>query len=73
MIQKYPDQVKFWLGDCPAGRFCKVWELKGIYVFLASLASSYVTGADYLVDGMWTPYSPRTAHADRAKGGHTCH
>ena len=55
MIQKYPDQVKFWLGDCPAGRFCKVWELKGIYVFLASLASSYVTGADYLVDGMWIP------------------
>ncbi|KAF8249062.1 NAD(P)-binding protein [Wilcoxina mikolae CBS 423.85] len=51
MIQKYPDQVKNWLGDCPAGRFCKVWELKGVYVFLASLASSYVTGGDYLVDG----------------------
>jgi sorbose reductase len=51
MIQKYPDQVKNWLGDCPAGRFCKVWELKGVYLFLASMASSYVTGSDYLVDG----------------------
>jgi len=51
MIKKYPDQVRNWLGDCPAGRFCKVWELKGVYVFLASAASSYVTGSDYLVDG----------------------
>lgn len=51
MIEKYPDQVGNWLKDCPAGRFCKVWELKGVYVFLASQASSYVTGADYVVDG----------------------
>jgi sorbose reductase len=56
MIQKYPDQVKNWLGDCPAGRFCKVWELKGVYVFLASMASSYVTGSDYLVDGKCYPF-----------------
>lgn len=55
MIEKYPDQVGNWLKDCPAGRFCKVWELKGVYVFLASQASSYVTGADYVVDGASPP------------------
>ncbi|KAI5780124.1 hypothetical protein EDC01DRAFT_287255 [Geopyxis carbonaria] len=51
MIAKYPDQVAGWLQDCPAGRFCKVWELAGVYVFLASRAGSYVTGGDYKVDG----------------------
>lgn len=50
-MNKNPELVKKWMADCPAGRLCKVWELKGVYVFLASGASSYVTGADYVVDG----------------------
>jgi sorbose reductase len=50
-VNKNPELVKKWMADCPVGRLCKVWELKGVYVFLASGASSYVTGADYVVDG----------------------
>lgn len=50
-MKKNPELMKKWMADCPVGRLCKVWELKGVYVFLASGASSYVTGADYVVDG----------------------
>ncbi|CAZ80695.1 unnamed protein product [Tuber melanosporum] len=51
LVNEKPELIKAWMVDCPAGRLCKVWELKGVYVFLASGASSYVTGADYVVDG----------------------
>jgi NAD(P)-dependent dehydrogenase (short-subunit alcohol dehydrogenase family) len=56
LIKNNPDQIETWLNDCPAQRFCKVWELKGVYVFLASAASSYVTGADFVIDGKWSPF-----------------
>ncbi|RPB16669.1 NAD(P)-binding protein [Morchella conica CCBAS932] len=56
LVNKNPELIKTWMNDCPAGRLCKVWELKGVYVFLASGASSYVTGADYVVDGGHTVY-----------------
>lgn len=35
-------------------RFGETVELKAVYLFLASNASSYVTGADILVDGGYT-------------------
>ncbi|MFX0015817.1 MAG: SDR family oxidoreductase [Promethearchaeota archaeon] len=39
------------LADNPFGRFGKPWELKGPVVFLASQASSYITGTIIPVDG----------------------
>jgi gluconate 5-dehydrogenase len=38
----------------PQGRFGEVWEIVGPAVFLASRASSFVTGSVVLVDGGWT-------------------
>jgi NAD(P)-dependent dehydrogenase (short-subunit alcohol dehydrogenase family) len=42
------------VGCVPLGRFGEVWEIVGPAVFLASRASSFVTGAVLLVDGGWT-------------------
>ncbi len=36
------------------GRQGGVKEIKGVYLFLASDASTYVTGSDYLIDGGYT-------------------
>jgi gluconate 5-dehydrogenase len=38
----------------PQGRFGEAWEIVGPAVFLASRASSFVTGSVVLVDGGWT-------------------
>ncbi|KAF2797070.1 NAD(P)-binding protein [Melanomma pulvis-pyrius CBS 109.77] len=38
----------------PMGRFGETVELKGVYLLLASDASSYMTGTDILVDGGYT-------------------
>jgi NAD(P)-dependent dehydrogenase (short-subunit alcohol dehydrogenase family) len=38
----------------PQGRFGEAWEIVGPAVFLASQASSFVTGTVLLVDGGWT-------------------
>jgi NAD(P)-dependent dehydrogenase (short-subunit alcohol dehydrogenase family) len=42
------------LGRLPQGRFGEAWEIVGPAVFLASQASSFVTGTVLLVDGGWT-------------------
>jgi gluconate 5-dehydrogenase len=42
------------VGRVPQGRFGEAWEIVGPAVFLASRASSFVTGTVLLVDGGWT-------------------
>lgn len=47
-----PDDVKDWWKDkTPIWREGQPEELKGVYLYLASDASSFTTGADIIVDG----------------------
>ncbi|UCC68165.1 MAG: SDR family oxidoreductase [Armatimonadota bacterium] len=49
-----PDYLKEFLKQIPLGAMGDPAQLMGAVVFLASEASSYVTGAALLVDGGWT-------------------
>lgn len=49
-----PEQAKRFVSFVPMGRWGEVDEIGGLGVFLASDASSFVTGAAYAVDGGWT-------------------
>lgn len=45
---------KLWHSMIPMGRDGEAKELKGAYVYLASDASTYTTGADLVIDGGYT-------------------
>ena len=49
-----PEKYKAFVANIPMGRWGELEELTGAVVFLASEASSYVTGAPLFVDGGWT-------------------
>jgi sorbose reductase len=43
-----------WYEYTPLGRDADPRELKGVYLYLASDASTYTTGSDFIVDGGYT-------------------
>jgi gluconate 5-dehydrogenase len=49
-----PEQYKAFVSIIPLGRWAELEEIGGLAVFLASEASSFVTGAGITIDGGWT-------------------
>lgn len=53
-VMNNPQANQFFLNHIALGRWGKPEELKGVIIFLASDASSFMTGAALAVDGGWT-------------------
>ncbi len=51
-----PKMIERLSGKSPMRRMGQPWELKGAVVFLASEASSYMTGANLIIDGGWSAW-----------------
>ncbi len=49
-----PERYQAFVSNIPLGRWGELEEIGGVTLFLASDASSFVTGAGILVDGGWT-------------------
>lgn len=49
-----PEKYKAFVSKIPMGRWGELNEIAGVAVFLASEASSYVTGSMLFIDGGWT-------------------
>jgi gluconate 5-dehydrogenase len=48
-----PEKYKAFIAKIPMGRWGELHEISGMALYLASRASSYVTGACFSVDGGW--------------------
>ncbi|MDD5585103.1 MAG: SDR family oxidoreductase [Candidatus Omnitrophica bacterium] len=53
-VRKKKNFIKLLCGKTPQERIGSPEELKGTIIFLASQASSYITGQNIIVDGGWT-------------------
>jgi NAD(P)-dependent dehydrogenase (short-subunit alcohol dehydrogenase family) len=56
VIRNAPETKKNIVGAVPLGRWGEMHEIQGAAIFLASEASSYVTGSSLFVDGGWTAH-----------------
>lgn len=55
-IKDDPHAYRAFVAKIPLGRWGELDEIKGLAVFLASDASSFITGAGITIDGGWTAY-----------------
>jgi len=54
LVEPYADYFGLWEPKIPLGRLGRPEELIGLYLYLASEASSYMTGSDIVIDGGYT-------------------
>jgi NAD(P)-dependent dehydrogenase (short-subunit alcohol dehydrogenase family) len=54
LVEPLTDYHKIWETKIPLGRLGRPEELMGLYLYLASEASSYMTGTDIVIDGGYT-------------------
>lgn len=50
------EKADAWVKDIPLGRMAEPHELRGVVVWMASEAGSYLNGSDVIVDGGYTAW-----------------
>ncbi len=56
LVEPYAEYFPVWEAKIPLGRLGRPEELTGLYLYLASEASSYMTGSEIVIDGGYTCY-----------------